>query len=174
MHISVKSAAVEAAWNLVLPILLEDRNTIKEFKVTDMAEVEPRLKENELARRIYYGAQITVYLHAAPDSERGAVDRFVKLMKSVTERLRAARIAQGIQPASDLQINPYLSFRHDLDDLIAPDKDKELREQEQGEMDEERYRDVAQMRENNRQYGQHKELMKRRPLYLALCKVFPK
>ena len=45
VHVSVYSEQIEKAWNVIFPILLDHSDTIKEFKVSDMAALEPKLPE---------------------------------------------------------------------------------------------------------------------------------
>ena len=79
VHISVAATQVADAWNKVLPILLQHRDTIKLFKVTDMMVVGAALPQQE-ARRVYDGAQITIYFYATPEELREAKKRFVEVI----------------------------------------------------------------------------------------------
>ncbi len=65
VHVSVNSEQIGEAWNVVLPILIGNHHTIRDFKITKMEQVR-RYLHDENARRIYYGAQITVYISRRP------------------------------------------------------------------------------------------------------------
>ena len=127
VHISVAATQVADAWNKVLPILLQHRDTIKLFKVTDMLVVGAALQQQE-ARRVYDGAQITIYFHATSEELREAKKRFVEVIKLVSSALTVADIRSGIQPPSDLPVNGYASFRHSFIDLLEPERCRALRE----------------------------------------------
>ena len=170
VHVSVKPERVAEAWDLMLPILLGHSDTIKEFKVTDMDKMKLKLPA-ESARRVYEGAQIVVYLRAAPGDQLDAGLRFARVMMTVSPIMRAAGIDPGRQPGSDLIVNPYVSFRHDYNDLIDPQKFKALKQNAKaGFLTEEEFIGLptATISNSDPGYAKHAELMRSRPLYLAL------
>jgi Salmonella virulence-associated 28kDa protein len=169
VHVSVQWERVPDAGDLMLLILLAHPDTIKEFKVTNMEEIGRKL-DNETARRIYYGAQISVYLRVAPGDEADAAGRFARVMMTVSPIMRDAGIKPGQQPGSDLTVNPYVSFRHDYDDLIDPEKFKALKQVVEGGMSEEQFYGLTSttIRDSDPRYAKHRELMESRPLYRAM------
>ena len=167
VHFSVDQRRVEDAWNLALPLLLEHHDAIKEFKVVDMATLAPQVA-NDRAKRLIEGAQISVYLHVAPGDEARATTCFAEVMKSICLALKSAHIGPGKVPDSDLAINEYLSFRHDLDDLIDQEKVKLWR----GKIPEVGYRDRLDIRDTHERYRLHKPLMHKQDLYQILRRTF--
>ena len=164
---------VEAAWNnVVLPFALGQHETVKEFKVSNMVAARRSLPRDD-AQRIYFGAQITVYLRATPSDEKRAAERFAEVMKSVNYALSAGGISPGKQPDSDLKISDYLSFRHDLDDLL-PDSKAEAAKQDYKGGTLEMYladRRVSIDDSDLRRYGEHKKKMENRLLYRILKEI---
>ena len=180
VHVSVHVPAdkddltqLEAAWNnVVLPFALGDHETIREFKVANMEAARRSLPRAD-AQRIYFGAQITVYLRATPGDEKRAAERFAEVMKSVNYALSAGGISPGKQPDSDLKISDYLSFRHDLDDLL-PDSKAEAAKQDYKGGTLEMYladRRVSIDDSDLRRYGEHKKKMENRLLYRILKEI---
>ena len=167
VHLSVEAADIEAAWDVVLPILIAHHATFKEFKLTDMEVVKASVASEESARRIYYGAQISIYLHAATGDEGAAAKRFAKMLKEVSVALQHATIGVGKQPPSDVRINDFVSFRHDLDDLLDRKKARTARQQFDGNEDAYRLEFYMKTRDEAR-YAEHKKLMLDQPLCRAL------
>ena len=160
VHVSVQRDQVMNAWNLIMPILVGHHVTTQEFKVTDMA-LTP---DNERFLRVMDAFQISIYLHAAPGDEHGAVHRFTKVMRLVTECLKEASIegTSKLTLKSDLPIdNKYLSFRHDIDDLLGPTKVAK-------HWTEQKYRGECYIDDRDPRYPKHRELMRDRALYRAL------
>jgi hypothetical protein len=177
VHISVESAPkstkIRTAWDTILPILLDSR-IVKECKVTNVEFAKMQLDmdpKDKSAARIYYGAQISVYLHAARDDVDAAKVRFADLMKRVSQALAESGIRGGVQPESDLRIDPYLSYRHDIDDLVDDKKIKEKKlEAEQLNYTEADYylRVYIDPFEDPERYSKHKAQMEEQRLYQLL------
>jgi hypothetical protein len=167
VHLSVDPAEIEAAWDVVLPILIAHHGTFKEFKLTDMELVKASVASDDAARRIYHGAQISIYFHAAAGDEGAAARRFAKVLKEVSLALQHAIIGVGEQPPSDVRINDFVSFRHDLDDLIDRKKAKTAKQQFNGSEDEYRQDFYMSPRDETR-YPEHMKLMLDQPLCQAL------
>ena len=171
VHISVNPDQIEHAWNSILPILLRHHHTTKQFKIADMKSLEAELGDAK-ARRVYKGAQIVVYLFASPH-DVNAARRFAEVMRSVSSSLKDANIGPGDQPPDDLPVDHYVSFRHDLDDLLNP---KEYAKWEEGcwsggqTFDEYYGYTRTTIRDTDQRYGDHKDRMKKRPLYKELRK----
>ena len=182
VHVSVDADRVKEAWNLILPLLIERHDTIKEFKVTDMEQVKKSLGSGDKASRIYDGAQVTINLHASPGDSVGAARRFAKVLKEVSTVLESAGIKEGKIPVSDLIVkkNKYVSFRRDCNDLVLPSQ-AEARKQfaREMEVDEQSFFDCPFPAElgkpyisgTDRSYPEHKKLMKGRRLYKELLDI---
>ena len=175
VHVSVQVPVnkdltqIEGAWNnVILPLALGHHDTIKEFKVTNMEAAGLKLPRDD-AHRIYYGAQITVYLRATARDEKRAAERFSEVMKSMNYNLNAFHIKPGQQPDSDLKVTDYLSFRHDLDDLLPSGKAEAVKQQIKGASLEQYigFTGVT-IEESDPRYGAHKKKMEDRLLYKLL------
>jgi hypothetical protein len=174
VHVSVDSKQVGKAWNVVLPILIGNHHTIKDFKITRMELVRGSLPDKS-ASRIYYGAQITVYFRAAPgnvkkdEAEMAAALHFAEVMKLVSAALKNASIGAGDRPASDQEVDTYLSFRRDYDDLINPLGFSAKKQYAHANgWTEDQAAELFYIRDTRDDYAVHKERMKLRPLFKLL------
>jgi Salmonella virulence-associated 28kDa protein len=164
VHVSVAWDEVGLAWSVVLPILIGNHHTIKDFKITRM-ELVRRALPDERASRIYYGAQITVYFRAAPGNEKAAIWDFAKVMKLVSAALKNAPIGAGYRPASDQAVDTYLSFRRDYDDLIDPQRFIARKRALGEKKTEDDAQEDLYISTNHYDYEKHRNLMKSRPLF---------
>jgi hypothetical protein len=164
VHISVAPKDVGRAWDVVLPILLEHSDTIKEFKITDMAAAKGKL-DNPSMRRVHDGAQISVYLRV-PEGSNNDRD-FARVMKEVSGALQQAGIGSGAQPDSDLRVNQYISYRHEIDD-VRPNSKVETQRDGIEDLDENDFRQVYYMPSDHPHYAEHLEAMRQQPIYQAL------
>ncbi len=155
IHLSMHPEDARRGWDVVMPILLEHKDTIKQFKVTEMERPEAVIKKAregastpllDAARRVYNGAQITIYQHAPKVGGDADSDAFAGVATRISAALRDAGIRPGDRPESDLMIpdNSYVSFRRE----IRPDG--------------------TNLRPEDADYATHKEAMRERPLYRAL------
>jgi Salmonella virulence-associated 28kDa protein len=177
VHISIQvpvkddEAQIADAWNnVILPHALEHHDTIKEFKVSNMKAAGDKLPRADV-ERIYYGAQISVYLRATPGDEKRVAERFAEVMKSVNYVLKTAGISKpGKQPDSDLKVSDYLSFRHDLDDLLPDGGAKNMKQRiaDINNLQEYIGYDVVTIQDSDPRYGAHKKAMEDRLLYKYL------
>lgn len=157
IHLSMHPEDARRGWDVVMPILLENKDTIKQFKVTEMERPEAVIRKAregastplvDAARRVYNGAQITIYQHAPKVGGDADSDAFAAVATRISTALRDAGIRPGARPESDLMIpdNSYVSFR------------REIRA------------DGTNLRPEDADYATHKEAMRERPLYQALVR----
>ena len=97
VHISVASDQVKDAWNLILPILIEHHDTIKEFKVTDMEEMKHRL-EMTAGQAVFTMERRLIYCMPLLATKTMPQQRFAKVLKGVIGVLTSAASRPG-EPA---------------------------------------------------------------------------
>ena len=169
VHLSVNPTQVGETWSKLAPILFSSP-AIDEFKFTDMARLE-KFKGDSTADRIYFGNQITIYFTGSP-TDRESIGKFAELMKLVTLALRSHGIRPGTQDAkSDLIINEFLAYRHDVDDLLHDGEAESIRARciREG-CTEEDYKNLSiyiNTRDTER-YPKHKDLMELRMFYVIV------
>jgi hypothetical protein len=104
-------------------------------------------KQLRTARRVYDGAQITVYISIDPIENRSVKEAMAVAMKEVDQMLRERGIAPGDQPTSDEPVNEFISFR--VDQIGR-----------------------SYIEEDDERYEQHRATFKDRPAFLALQQAF--
>lgn len=155
VHLSMHPEDARRGWNVVLPILLEHGDTIKQFKVTEMERPEAVIEKARrggprtdlaAAERVYNGAQVTIYQHRTGGDGEADSEAFARVTARISTALRDAGIRPGARPESDLTLpgNDYASFRREVRD------------------------DGTNLRPEDADYARHKEAMRERPLYRAL------
>lgn len=163
IHISVLPDHVTRAWNILAKIMIENTDVVKLFKVCNMESALATMQtthdavEKAEAKRLYVGAQITVYQHRPGNPGDGgkAVNNkeFVKVINSVNDSLKRAGILEGERPRSDIWFigSPYVSFRRHF-----KDDGRELRPEEE------------------KNYIEYQKAMPKRPFCTVLTATFGK
>lgn len=100
-----------------LPNFLYSLEMTNLMKLTEKfyAKIEEKFQYGiSLEQRLYEGAQITIYVPNNSDYES-----YKKIIPLVNKILNEAKVSPGIRPASDLQLNPFVSVRHESSDRLA-------------------------------------------------------
>lgn len=128
VHVSVAPGQFDAAWDVVLPILLKHGNALHEFKITKMDKLNEEIgamkagarplteevqKQLSSAERVFLGGQITLYRHAEKPVTPAQLRAFGNMVREVTSALRQAGIQPGAIPRSDESVSEFCSYRND-------------------------------------------------------------
>ncbi|MDF1795914.1 MAG: hypothetical protein P1U63_05195 [Coxiellaceae bacterium] len=126
-HLSIKADQVEAAWDCIEDLLIDDDSPFDSLKVIDTSEScddSEGGEEKQRMLRLTQGIQFTLYVHGhatQPTISETKLADIAKLLQAIDTRLADAGIEPGIIPTSDHPMSRYVSARYATNDSLYID-----------------------------------------------------